>query len=59
MIQAFRVFFSIVWFISLGVSFATGLGFIVTLGGYGEYLLWSLITLAASTGLVSALSALE
>lgn len=49
MTENLRLLFSILWFPSLGASFATGLMFIVTLGDYGEYFLWSLIAFAIAT----------
>ena len=49
MYENLRAFFSILWLIALGATFATGLAFIVSWGGYTEYLYASLAVLAVST----------
>jgi len=42
MYQNLRLFFSLLWFVSIGALFASGLTLLVTWGGYAEYFFWSL-----------------
>lgn len=44
-----RFFFSVLWLIAVGASFAFGLALIINWGGYWEYLLASLGLLAVAT----------
>ena len=49
MYENFRVFFSILWFVSFGCSVASLLAVVVSWGGYLEYLYASLILLGVAT----------
>lgn len=44
-----RLFFSILWLVSMGFALATGLAFVITWGGYAEYFVASLILLGISS----------
>jgi len=47
--EHFRVFFSVLWLLSAGVFFTSGLVLLLTWGSYAEYFFWSLGLLAAAT----------
>ncbi len=45
-----RFFFSVLWLIAFGASFAFGLALLISWGGYWEYFFASLAVLAVATG---------
>lgn len=49
MYENVRFFFSVLWLIALGTTFAFGLAFIISWGGYLDYLLASIAALVVST----------
>ncbi len=51
-----RFFFSVLWLVALGASFAFGLALLISWGGYWEYFFASLGLLAVATGGVVATS---
>jgi len=49
MMQNLRAFFSLLWIASTGCLLASVLAFVLTWGGYSDYLLWSAILWGIAT----------
>ena len=50
--ENFRLFFSVLWFVSTGCAFAGLLAFVLTWGGYATFFYWSVGVWVVSTIIV-------